>query len=475
MRIEGFPRLAFAFRDKVHRAVVILAVAVYSVVGASPAAAIENLAYPASIVLDAKTGAVLYSHKADNKRYPASVTKVMTLYILFQELEAGRLSLSTKITASRHAANARPTKLGLRRGSTLTVEEAILSMIIVSANDAARAVAELISGSEERFAQRMTSTAHMLGMKHTNYANASGWPDPKNYTTARDQAIIGTAIYQHFPQFYHYFERKSMAWNGRNYTGHNNVLGYNNVVDGLKTGWTTSSGSTILTSARDQNRHIVVVVFGYPGAKARDAKVRELVATYFARAHAGGYWREALIPRHPASGAGVVVASAGATPLDGLPPVRPDRHAMVTTAANVQHTTLTADQIPARPTETAIERVTQVAFSAEGAIKGNDPIGAQIIESPHLTAYNGQAVSPQSGWIIQIGALDTPESAEELLQRAAGIEASLASARSYVEPVDRNGKTLYRARFSGFPNRTQASSACAALTEASLACLAISG
>lgn len=466
MRVKGFPRLAFAFRDKIYRALVILAVVTYSVVSASPAAAIENLAFPASIVVDAKTGAVLYSHKADNKRFPASVTKVMTLYVLFQELAAGRLSLSTQITASQHAANARPTELGLRRGSTLTVEEAILSMIIVSANDSARAVAELISGSEDRFAQRMTATARALGMTQTNYANASGWPDPNNYTTARDQAILGAAIYQHFPQFYHYFQRDRMSWGGRSYTGHNNVLGYNNVVDGLKTGWTTSSGSTILTSARDGNRHIVVVVLGYAGSRARDAEVRNLVSTYFNRAHAGDYWREAIIARAPIPTDGLAVALLGATPLNGLPPVR--------------------------PTTTALEQVNHVALASQTVSQGHDPIGAWIAETLNLTAstnadevpprpierpaqFVGESTSSNTGWIIQIGALDTPESARELLANAAGVEASLASLSGYVEPIDRDGRTLYRARFGGFPTRAQASVACAALAQASFACLAVNG
>lgn len=488
MRVKGFPRMAFAFRDKIHRALVILAVVTYSVVSASPAAAIENLAFPASIVVDAKTGAVLYSHKADNKRFPASVTKVMTLYVLFQELAAGRLSLSTQITASQHAANARPTELGLRRGSTLTVEEAILSMIIVSANDSARAVAELISGSEDRFAQRMTATARALGMTQTNYANASGWPDPNNYTTARDQAILGAAIYQHFPQFYHYFQRDRMSWGGRSYTGHNNVLGYNNVVDGLKTGWTTSSGSTILTSARDGNRHIVVVVLGYAGSRARDAEVRNLVSTYFSRAHAGDYWREAIIARAPIPTDGLAVASLGATPLNGLPPVRPDW------AASTPLEALTLDQIPTRPTTTALEQVNHVALAAQTVSQGHDPIGAWIAETLNLTASTtAEEVPPRpierptqfvaesansntgSGWIIQIGALDTPESARELLANAAGVEASLASLSGYVEPIDRDGRTLYRARFGGFPSRAQASVACAALAQASFACLAING
>lgn len=320
MRLENFPLTLLVAQYELKRIIMILVVAFFSMSVASPAASIENLAYPASIVVDAKTGTVLYANKAGNKRYPASITKVMTLYVLYQELTAGRVSLSTKITASQHAANARPTKLGLRLGSTLTVEEAILSMIISSANDSSRAVAELISGSEENFAKRMTATARALGMRHTNYANASGWPDPNNYTTARDQAILGAAMYQHFPQFYHYFQRKSMSWGGKTYPGHNNVLGYKNVIDGLKTGWSSSSGSTILTSAQGEKKHIVIVVFGYPGARARDTEVRRLVDVYFQKARAGDYWRNSIIARAPIPTNQLVLASRGTTPINGLLP-----------------------------------------------------------------------------------------------------------------------------------------------------------
>lgn len=491
MRQQVFPRMTFAIQQKLRQTITIFFLAALSIAAASPAFAIENLAYPATLVIDAKTGAVLHSNKAENRRYPASITKVMTLYVLFQELTAERVSLSTTITASQHAASARPTKLGLQRGSTLTVEEAILSMIIASANDSSRAVAELIAGSESRFAERMTATARALGMRNTNYANASGWPDPNNYTTAHDQAILGMAIYQHFPQFYHYFQRTSMTWGGRTYTGHNNVLGYRNVVDGLKTGWTTSSGSTILTSARDGSRHIIVVALGYPGSRARDTEVRTLVATYFNQAHAGDYWREVMIARAPIPASGQTIASLGATPLSGLPPIRPSEAISGTAPSISVNAGLAADQIPVRPTGTALEQVTQVAYASQGGMPADDPIGAWIMQ---LTATDAgrSAMQPAieqtaqstagsasgnagTGWIIQIGALDTPESAWTLLEQAARVETSLASIQSYVEPIERNGQTLYRARFSGFPNRAQASTACAALAEASLACLAISG
>ena len=189
----------------------------------------------AGIVVDAKSGKVLYESAADAARYPASVTKVMTLYILFQELSAGNIKLSDKMVVSKHAAAAVPTKLGLKAGSKITVENAIKALVTLSANDMARVIAEHISGTESEFAKRMTSTAKALGMSRTTYRNASGLPDSKQVTTVRDQAVLGIAIYQHFPKYYAFFQTKSFSYGKRTYGNHNRLLGSNN-VDGIKTG-----------------------------------------------------------------------------------------------------------------------------------------------------------------------------------------------------------------------------------------------
>jgi len=261
-----------------------------------PAQAIENLRKPAGIVVDAKSGKVLYEDKADQTRYPASVTKVMTLYVLFQELAAGNVKLDTKMTVSSHAAKAVPTKLGLKAGSQITVENAIKSLVTLSANDMARTISEHIAGSESKFADRMTATARALGMTHTTYRNASGLPDPGQRTTVRDQAILGIAVYQHFPQYYKFFQTKSFSYNGRTYGNHNRVLGYMGAVDGIKTGYINAAGSNLLTAARKDNRHIVVVAFGFNTAGARDNKVRELVREYLPKSRQGNYVQTAQIP-----------------------------------------------------------------------------------------------------------------------------------------------------------------------------------
>jgi D-alanyl-D-alanine carboxypeptidase len=272
----------------------------------------------AGIVVDAKTGKVLYESAADAARYPASVTKVMTLYILFQELTAGNIKLSTKFNVSKYAASASPTKLGLKAGSTITVENCIKAIVTISANDMARVIAENISGSEAAFAKRMTATAKALGMTHTTYRNASGLPDAGQVTTVRDQALLGIAVYEHFPDFYDYFQTKSFSYGKRTYGNHNRLLGSNG-VDGIKTGYTNASGFNLLTAARADGRHIVVAGFGFDSSGSRDAKVRELVKTYMPKARSGSYLQAALIPQPGRKGATVMVASAEPQPVIPMP------------------------------------------------------------------------------------------------------------------------------------------------------------
>ncbi len=272
----------------------------------------------AGIVVDAKTGKTLYESSADAARYPASVTKVMTLYVLFQELKAGNVTLKTKFKVSKHAASAVPTKLGLRSGSTITVENAIKSIVTLSANDMARVIAENISGSESAFAKRMTATAKALGMSSTTYRNASGLPDSGQVTTVRDQAILGMAVYQHFPEYYEYFQTKSFSYGKRTYGNHNRLLGSNG-VDGIKTGYTNASGFNLLTAARSNGRHIVVVGFGFDSGGSRDAKVRELVKTYLPKGRSGSYQSAAVIPQPGRKGATVMVAAASDQPVIPMP------------------------------------------------------------------------------------------------------------------------------------------------------------
>src|SRR6516164_1460767 len=231
----------------------------------------------ASIVVDANSGAVMQATNADSPRHPASLTKIMTLYLLFERLEAGKIKTSAEMPVSAHAAAQAPSKLGLKPGETISVETAIRAIVTKSANDVAVIVAEALAGDEIEFAKLMTTKARALGMTHTTYHNASGLPDDQQITTARDQAILGRAIQDRFPKYYGYFSTRTFTFRGDTVRNHNHLLGTVAGVDGIKTGYIHDSGFNIVTSVRRSNRHIVAAVFGGRTANARDARMVGLI------------------------------------------------------------------------------------------------------------------------------------------------------------------------------------------------------
>jgi D-alanyl-D-alanine carboxypeptidase len=241
----------------------------------------------ASIVFDVNTGRTLEATNADAPRHPASVTKVMTLYMLFEQIERGRFRLDSELPVSRFAASQKPSKLGLRPGSTIAVEDAIKALITKSANDVAVVVAEAIGGSEERFGQLMTAKARAIGMTRSTFRNASGLPNPQQIVTARDLVTLGRAIQDRFPRFYPYFGTRSFEFDGYAYRNHNRLLGRVEGVDGIKTGYTRASGFNLLTSAKVDGRHILAVVLGGRSGRQRDAQVAALVEQHMPRAVAG--------------------------------------------------------------------------------------------------------------------------------------------------------------------------------------------
>src|SRR5580704_12668031 len=249
-------------------------------------AAHESTAGPpyAAIVLDVNSGNVLHSANADELRHPASLTKIMTLYLLFERLEAGKLRLDSALPVSEHASIQAPPKLGLKPNQTIAVEDAIGGLVTKSANDAAVVVAEAIAGDEHEFAQLMTRKAHALGMSRTVYRNASGLPNDEQVTTARDQATLGRAIQERFPGYYRYFAMPSFKYHGQTMRNHNELLGQVEGLDGIKTGYIQASGFNLVTSVRRNNRHIVSVVLGGASAGARDARMRGLIEEYIAAA-----------------------------------------------------------------------------------------------------------------------------------------------------------------------------------------------
>jgi D-alanyl-D-alanine carboxypeptidase len=231
-----------------------------------------------SIIVDGNSGAVLAANNPDGSRHPASLTKIMTLYLLFERLDAGKMKLDTEMDVSEHASEQAPTKLGLRPGQTIKVEDAIKGLVTRSANDAAVVIAEAIAGDESDFAKVMTRKARALGMTKTVYRNASGLPDDDQVTTARDQATLGRAIQDRFPRYYRYFSTSVFNYHGQSIRNHNHLLGNVEGVDGIKTGYTRASGFNLVTSIRRGNRHLVGVVMGGRSGGSRDAIMRNLLA-----------------------------------------------------------------------------------------------------------------------------------------------------------------------------------------------------
>ncbi|QHO77309.1 peptidase M15 [Bradyrhizobium sp. CCBAU 051011] len=231
-----------------------------------------------SIIVDGNSGAVLSSNNPDGIRRPASLTKIMTLYLLFERLESGKMKLDTEMDVSEHASEQAPTKLGLKPGQTLRVEDAIKGLVTRSANDAAVVVAEAIAGDEAEFARLMTRKARALGMSKTTYRNASGLPNDEQLTTARDQATLGRAIQDRFPRYYRYFATSVFNYRGQSIRNHNRLLGNVEGVDGIKTGYTRASGFNLVSSMRRGNRHLIGVVLGGRSGGSRDATMRNLLA-----------------------------------------------------------------------------------------------------------------------------------------------------------------------------------------------------
>ena len=261
-------------------ALILMLTSAFALAGAaaSPAAAQGLFDQPkyASIVVDANTGEVMYALRADQRRFPASITKVMTLYLTFEALATGRLTMDDRVPFSQHAANQAPSKLGVPAGDSLSVREAILGVTVKSANDAATALAERVSGSEERFTQLMTLRAQELGMKGTNYVNANGLPDLRQVSTARDIAILARAVMRDYPQYYSFFNAGSMSWQGHEVYNRHSFLKTIPGVDGLKTGYTNAAGHNLVASAVRDGRRLITVVLGGTSTATRDENVENL-------------------------------------------------------------------------------------------------------------------------------------------------------------------------------------------------------
>ena len=257
------------------------ALALCGVTGGAVAAPKERYA---AIVVDNKSGKILFSRNANDARYPASLVKIMTLYMVFDALDADRLSLDSRLKTSARASRQSPSKVGLKRGQTIKVSDAIRALVTKSANDVAVVIAEKLGGTEDRFAKLMTQKARELGMTRTVFRNASGLPNAKQSTTARDMAILARRVMEDFDHYYEYFSLKYFTYRGKRYRNHNELLFSYKGTDGIKTGYIRSSGFNVVISARRTNKHLIAVVMGGKTAKARNAHARMLLDKSFPKA-----------------------------------------------------------------------------------------------------------------------------------------------------------------------------------------------
>jgi D-alanyl-D-alanine carboxypeptidase len=532
----------------------------------------------ASIVVDGNSGQTLAATNPDALRHPASLTKVMTLYLLFERLEAGRMTLDTEMQVSEHASEQSPTKLGLRPGQTIRVEDAIKGLVTRSANDAAVVIAEAIGGDEDDFARMMTRKARALGMNRTTYVNASGLPDDAQITTARDQSILGRAIQDRFPRYYRYFSTVVFNYRGQSIRNHNHLLGNVEGIDGIKTGYTRASGFNIVTSLRRGNRHLVGVVMGGRSGGSRDATMRNLLAENLDKAatkrtaiaitersgsdagnddsdQAGAQLASASpdapmpspAPPTPSRAAKVVSALAQATaalppaqprepkdarsepapmtsgviqgqPMPTIPgstePMKPVKVKTVQVKAGPAVKLASAAPQPVMPiavarTEAAEPTTTQVARAEPtrsdlppqppGHGTGNGILGVlpasslasgpsqamayaapapqlpiqqppQQVQQPAVESASKPAVT-RTGWIIQVGALESEAEAQQRIEAARSrAQGLLSKADPFTETVSKGDKTLVRARFAGL-DRDQAEAVCKKLKRADISCM----
>ena len=433
------------------------------------------------IVVDAKTGKTLYSYREDARAYPASLTKMMTLYLLFEAMEAGKLNKSSRIVFSEHAASMQPTKLGIKPGNSVTVEQAILALVTKSANDAAAAVAETLGGTESQFAEMMTAKARDLGMTRTVFRNASGLPNSQQVTTARDMARLGIALREHFPQYYGYFSTRVFKFAGRRMGNHNRLLGQVKGMDGIKTGYTRASGFNLVSSVETDGRSIVAVVMGGNSGKSRNTQMVKLIRDSLRKASRGEDR--------------IVVARKGSNPFEvvELPkrgPAPTFRVAALDPATLRIETAHNASAAASSFDVAAIQKKLLQLAGRDLPVPSPSPVASRDVDNVSTAAVNPVAFAPdprepstpaveaitrnQSGWQIQIAAVPDRDAADAILKKARGSARSLlASVRNYTEAVEKNSVTLYRARFSGFASKEDAWGACGVLKKKNFACLAI--
>ncbi|KAA5804995.1 D-alanyl-D-alanine carboxypeptidase [Alkalicaulis satelles] len=391
----------------------------------------------AVFVADMETGEVLHARRADAPRFPASLTKMMTLYMLFEAERDGRITLDDMLPVSAEAASRPASRLGLAEGAEIRAEDAVRALIIASANDVAVVVAEHLGGTETAFAEAMTERARRLGLTATTFRNASGLPDPLQRTTARDMARLAYALQRDFPERYHYFAETRFAWNGRSIPSHNTLVGNMRGVDGLKTGYIRASGFNVALTAGRHERRLVAIIMGGASPAVRDAHARELLEAAFATLDARDQGR--LLAR-----------------LD-VPRLNPIREQELLTA-----------ELAGLPGRTE-----------QGSARSAPPVRVELADADSLAAPAAPApeisvLSLPRGWSIQVGAYGSEAAARARLETvsAMGLEDLISGARYAPEPLERGATRLWRARFAGL-DVDAARAACARLQARGEACFTV--
>ncbi|MCC8931065.1 serine hydrolase [Rhizobium sp. 'Codium 1'] len=395
----------------------------------------------AQLLLDARTGEVLASENPDELNHPASLTKMMSVYMVLDAIKAGKLSWDSPVPFSKHAASRPPTKLFVKAGDSITVREAVLAMIVKSANDAAAAVGEKIGGSEDGFAALMTRKARALGMMNTTFFNASGLPHDQQFTTARDMSTLGVALMRDFPEDYALFATKSFKFRGKTITGHNNLMYRYKGMDGIKTGYTNASGFNLVSAVEHDGRRVIGVVLGGRTAASRDKIMERLIDANIKKASSG---HQLLVSR--STGVQMDLARLG----DEVPVPASRQSAL---AAVQGMAGATGVSTPGTASAYAASTVSSAELVANPATRFAPVDPQQTASAPQITA--------KRHWQIQIAAATSAQAAMDLLSQARQkVGSPLQDLDTYTEMVTRNGTTFYRARFTGFETKEEARAAC---------------
>jgi D-alanyl-D-alanine carboxypeptidase len=497
-----------------------IGVAVIAMATMIPSAAADPKA--ATMVVDANSGAVLHNRAGDEKVYPASLTKMMTIYMAFELIELGRLSYDSKIKMTQEGADAAPSKLDLEPGEELTVLNAIKALVTKSANDVAIALAMHIGGTEANFARLMTSKARELGMANTTFRNASGLPDREQTTTARDMITLGLRLQDDFPRHYRLFSTRSFTYGGKNYRNHNTLLARYGGTDGIKTGYTRASGFNLVSSVRRDGKHLVAAVFGGDTARERNAKMQSLLNAAFPKASTKITRKPALVARAPQPARAArpparVAEAAGAPeppapPLTAAPPsarqrdtaiavarVRPVRIGSEPRGARVERIEMapsapqpvfavagaggsmpaprapnpSSQTFPRFVPETGALQPSTLQAQAAQLEASNEPPAPRPLAALAPEKPSAAVARSRGPFDIQIGAFGDSAEAERRMaaarERAGGL---LDRYRGFAIPVQSGDSKLYRARFRGF-DATAANDTCSRLRSLKIDCFVI--